>query len=215
MHRIGNLVEEATAAGFAASAFAWHGDPVQARAHGERAVAVARELKDPFAEAAALQYRGNVHDQQGAWTEAIADFAAARGIAEVAGDQFRVYFANLLEGWIRSKAGDPGAGRVMVEQGLRFAEKIGTKFYLALGKAFLAACAVGLGDEIAPALCRDALLEADKTSDRFAQAIAYRALAEALTQDGAAPDHTRAEQAMAESIRLCKETGLNPELARA
>ena len=214
MRRIGNFVEEATAAGFAASAFAWHGEPVQAQAYGERAVAVARELKDPFAEAAALQYRGNVHDQRGAWAEAIADFGAAREVAEAAGDHFRVYFSNLLEGWIRSKAGDPSAGRMMVEQGLRFAERIGTRFYFASGKAFLAACAVALGDEIAQELCRNALLEAEKTSDRFALAIAYRAFAEALTQDRAAPDHMQAKKAIAESIRLCKETALKPELAR-
>jgi tetratricopeptide (TPR) repeat protein len=214
MHRIGNRVEEATAAGFASIAFAWHGEPVQAQAYSERAVALARELTDPLAEAAALQFRGIVHDQQGAWTLAIADYAAARRIAEAAGDQFRVYIVNPLEGWTHSKAGDPAAGKVMVEQGLRFAEKIGTVFFFALGKAFLAACAVALGDDTAPALCRDALLEAEKASDRLAQAVTYRALAEALTQDGTASDRARAEQAMAESIRLSKEISFNPELAR-
>jgi hypothetical protein len=102
----------------------------------------------------------------------------------------------------------------MVEQGLRFAEKIGTDFLLAFGKAVLAACAMALGDDTAPALCRDALLEAGKASDRCAQAVAYRALAEALTQDRAAPDRARADQAMAKSIRLSKEIEVNPELAR-
>ena len=58
MHRIGDRVEEATAAGFAATAFGYHGEPAQARAYGDRAVALARELTNPFAEAAALHYRG-------------------------------------------------------------------------------------------------------------------------------------------------------------
>jgi hypothetical protein len=129
--------------------------------------------------------------------------------AEAAGDHFRVYILNLWEGGAYSKAGDPAAGRVLVEQGLRFAEKIGTVFALAVGKAFLAACAVALGDDAGPALCRDALLMAEKTSDRFPQAMAYRALAEALVQDRA-----QAEQAMAESIRLFKEIEFNPELGR-
>ena len=102
-----------------------------------------------------------------------------------------------------------------MEEGLRFAEKIGTQFWLALGKAFLAACAVALGEDTAPSLCRDALLAAEKTSDRLAQAVAHRARAEALTQDRAARDRARAaEQAMAESIRLWKEIEVNPELAR-
>jgi hypothetical protein len=85
---------------------------------------------------------------------------------------------------------------------------------LAQAKAWLSACAVALRDGAGPALCRDALLMAEKTSDRMAQAVAYRALAEALAQDPAAPDRARAEQGMAQSIRLYKEIELNPELAR-
>jgi hypothetical protein len=214
MQRIGNRVEEATAAGFAAFCFAEHGEPARALAYGDRALALARELTDPFAEAAALHCRGIVHGQQGAWTQAMADYGDARRVAEAAGDQFRVYLVNLQEGWAHCRAGDPAAGRVRVEEGLRFAEKIGTVFALALGKAYLAACAVALGDGAAPALCRDALLMAEKTSDRHAQAVAYCALAEASAQDRAAPDRARAEEAMAQSIRLLKEIEFNPELAR-
>jgi hypothetical protein len=151
-----------------------------------------------------------MHDQQGDWTQAMADFGAARRVAEAAGDQFRVYIVNLIEGWAHSKAGDPAAGRGLVEEGLRFAEKIGTQFWLALGKAFLAACAVALGEDTAPALCRDPLRAAEKTSDRLAQAVAYRTLAEALAQDRAASDRARAEEAMAESIRVGKEIEFNP-----
>jgi tetratricopeptide (TPR) repeat protein len=209
MQRIGDRVEEATAAGMAAVSFACHGEPAQALAYGDRAVGLARELANPFAEAAALHLRGVVHDQQGAWTQAMADFGAARRVAEAAGDDFRAYLVNLQEGWTHSKAGNPAAGRALVEEGLRFAEKIGTQFRLAFGKAVLAACAVALGDGAAPALCRDALLMAEKTSDRMAQAVANRALAEASAQDRA-----EAEQAMAQSIRLYKEIECNPELAR-
>jgi hypothetical protein len=214
MRQIGNRVEEATAAGFAAIGFGWHGEPAQARAYGDRTVALARELTNPFAEAAAFQYRGQVHHQRGAWPQAMADYGGARRVAEAAGDQFRVYVVNLWEGWAHSQARDPAAGRVLVQEGLRFAGKIGTEFFLAVGKAFLAACAVGLGDDTASALCRDALLMAEKTSDRVAQAVAYRALAEASAQDRAAPDRARAEQAMAQSIRLFKEVEFNHELAR-
>jgi tetratricopeptide (TPR) repeat protein len=214
MHRIGNRVEEATAAGFACMAFALHGKPAQAGPYGDRAVALAGELTDPFAEAAALQYRGTAYDQQGDWSRAMVDFDTARRAAEAAGDHFRLYMVNLFQGWSHCKAGNPGPGRVLVEHGLGLAEKIGTAFLFALGKAFLVECAVALREDDAPALCRDALIEAEKASDRFAQLVAYRSLAEALMQGGAAPDRAQAEDAMGESIRLSKEIEFNPELAR-
>ena len=53
---------------------------------------------------------------------------------------------------------------------------------------------------------------AGETSDRFAQAVAHRALAEALGGDA---DRQPAEQAMGEAIRLWKEIEWKPELARS
>jgi len=50
MHQIGNRVEEATAAGYAAAALGWRGEFTQALAYSDRGVALARELTNPFAE---------------------------------------------------------------------------------------------------------------------------------------------------------------------
>ena len=214
MHQIGNRIEEATAAGFAAVAFGLLGQFAQALAYGDRGVELARALTNPFAEAAALHYRG-ILDQQGAWTQALADYDAARRVAEGAGDHFRVYLVNLWEGWTYTRAGDPAAGRVLLEQALTFAEQIGTVFFVALGKTWLAVCHLALGElDTVPALCQEALRVAAETSDRFAQAVAHRALAEALTL-GTAPDRQQAEQAMVEAIRLFKELEFRPELARS
>ena len=55
---------------------------------------------------------------------------------------------------------------------------------------------------------------AAETADRFAQAVASRALAEALTL-GPAPDRQQADQAMGDAIRLFKELAFRPELARS
>jgi tetratricopeptide (TPR) repeat protein len=171
-------------------------------------------LTNPFVEAAALQYRGNVHEQHGAWAQALADFDAARRVAEGAGDHFRVYIVNLFEGLTYTQAGNPAAGRVLLEQALTFAEQVGTVFFVAMGKAWLAACALALGAlDTVPALCQEALRTAAETSDRFAQAVAHRALAAALTL-GTAPDRQQAEHAMGEAIRLFKELEFRPELAR-
>lgn len=159
-------------------------------------------------------YRGAVHNEQGAWTQALADYDAGRRVAEGVGDHFRVYVVNVYEGWTYTRAGDPAAGRVLLEQALTFAGQMGTVFFVALGKAFLAACCLALGElDTVPVLCQEALRVAEETSDRRAQAVAHRALAEALTL-GTAPDRQQAEQAMGEAIRLFKELEFRPELAR-
>ena len=136
-------------------------------------------------------------------------------MAEGVGDHFRVYLVNLWEGWASTRAGDPAAGRVLLEQALAFAEQMETTFAVALAKAFLAACCLALGElDTVPGLCQEALRVADETSDRFAQAVAHRALAEALAL-GSAADRQPAEQAMGEAIRLWKEIEWKPELARS
>jgi tetratricopeptide (TPR) repeat protein len=135
-------------------------------------------------------------------------------VAEGIGDHFRVYLVNLFEGWTYAKAGDPAAGRGLLEQALAFAEQIGTTFLVALGKAWLAASCQALGEpNTVPALCQEALRVADKTSDRFAQAVAHRALAAAVAL-GTAANPQQADQAMGEAIRLFKEIEFRPELAR-
>ena len=215
MHQLGNRSEEATAAGFAAVPFGLRGEFAQALAYGDHGVALARELANPFAEAAALQYRGLVHDQQGAWTHALADFHAARRVAEGVDDPFRVYLVHLYEGWTATRAGDPAAGQVLLEQFFTLAAQMGTVFFVAMGKACLAACFLALGKlETVPALCQEAQRMAEATADRFAQAVASRALAEALTW-GPAPDRPQAEQAMGAAIRLFTELEFRPELARS
>jgi tetratricopeptide (TPR) repeat protein len=214
MHQIGNRVEEATAAGFAAMAFGALGEFAQALAYGDRGIALAQESTNPFAESAALFYRGVAHTHQGAWTQAMADFDTARQVAAGVGDHFRVYVVNLYAGWAATRAGNPAAGRMLLEQAFTIAEQIGTVFHVALGKAWLAACALALGElDTVPALCQETLRIAEETSDRFARAVTYRALAEALTL-GTASDRQQAEQAIGKAIQLWKEIEFNPELAR-
>src|SRR5262249_9193098 len=188
MHQLGNRSEEATAAGFAGLAFGFLGVLASAVTYADRGVEIARDLHDPFAEAAALHYRSMVYDQQGAWGPALVDYDTARRVAEGVGDRFRVYFVSLWSGWAATKAGNPAAGRGLLEQALAFADQVGTTFQVALGKSFLAACRLALGDpDTVPALCQEALHAGEQTADRLAQAIAYRALAEALALGTAAP----------------------------
>src|SRR5215472_7710259 len=74
MSRLGNKVEEATASGVAAMLFAPTGEFDRALAYANRGIALAQEIKNPFAEAAAFLYRGVFHDQRGDWARAIDDY---------------------------------------------------------------------------------------------------------------------------------------------
>ena len=71
MRRLGNTTEEATAAGFAGAAFGDIGQFEQALAYADHGLHLAKELQNPFAEAAAYQYRATIHNQRGAWMQAI------------------------------------------------------------------------------------------------------------------------------------------------
>jgi len=152
-----------------------------------------------------------VHDQQGAWEQALRDWDTARRLAEGVGDRFRVYVVSLWSGWAATKAGNPALGRSLLEQALALADQLGTTLQVALGNAFLAACRVALSDlETVPARCQEAL----QTADPLVRAVASRALGEALSRETTVPP-PQAEQAIGDAIRLFKELGFRPELARS
>ncbi len=97
---------------------------------------LARELKNPYAEAASLHYRGIIRDQQGLWDAAIADYASAQAVAASAGDQFRVYIAKFMQGRARCISGDLAGGRKLLEEGIALAGQLGTTFLLGQAKGF-------------------------------------------------------------------------------
>jgi class 3 adenylate cyclase/tetratricopeptide (TPR) repeat protein len=214
MRRLDNKSEESTAAGLAGWVLGWTGEFSRALVYADDGIRLAREIRNPFAEAAALLYRGIIADARGTWRDAIADFAAARTVAERAGDRFRAYLAQFCEGRAHTMAGDPARGRALLEESLARAEQIGTKFFLAGLKTALAQCLVALGElPPVPGLCREAIQVAQETGDRFFGALAHRALAEAL---GAlpSPDLAAAERELREAIRILEEIGARPERAR-
>ncbi|WP_089721732.1 tetratricopeptide repeat protein [Candidatus Entotheonella palauensis] len=215
MHQLGNTIEAATAAGFAGRIFGLMGEFEQALTYAERGLRLAQNTQSPFAQAAAYHYRGIVQAQRGAWSQAIADYRAARAVAQQAGDLFRVYTVNFWEGRTHTVSGHAAQGRVLLEEGLAFATRIGTKFDLPHGKANLAACLLALGDvEAVPALCQEAIDLASETGDHFFKALAYRTLAEAgFALD--ATDRQRVEEAIREAIRLQRSIGTKPEQAHS
>jgi len=214
MRDLGNKTEESTAAGFAGVALAYLGDFEQAMEYVTRGVQVAVAIQNPFAEASARLSRGVTHGERGDWSRAFADFEQAQDIAARVGDAFRLYLVKLFAGRSHSLAGHPERARVLLEESAAVAGQIGSTFALAWQKSFLAQALLALGalgDVLA--LCRETIRLAEETGDRFPAACAQRTLGEALfRQDPATPE--RAEVAIEEAIRIHRQIGARPELAR-
>jgi tetratricopeptide (TPR) repeat protein len=152
---------------------------------------------------------------RGEWNAAIEDFGEARRIADRAGDLFRVYVTKVWEGGVCTQAGNPGRGRILLEEALALRDHLGTRMHLAHAQANLAAALVALGEPDAVlGLCEEAARLAEEMADKVYRALAHRVLAEA-TSRLEPPDLSRAERAMLEAVRIQQEIGTRPELARS
>ncbi len=214
MRRLGNKTEESTAAGFAAFALGLIGQFDRALGHADHALALAQEIKNPFAEAAVFLNRAVVYGERGDWPLALSDFENARGIAEEIGDLFRVYVATCFEGHVRTMSGHPGPGRRLIEESLALGEQLGSRFVLAREKSFLASALLALGEtDAVPALCHEAVRLGEEAEDRFPQAYAHCTLGEMLlrTDPSRRPE---GERLMERAIDILQELGTRPELAR-
>jgi class 3 adenylate cyclase/tetratricopeptide (TPR) repeat protein len=214
MVRLGHKGEEATALGFAAMLFAAAGEFDRALAYAERGLALAQEIQNPLAEAAAYMYRGTLHDQRGDYARAIADYERARRVAEGAGDLFRVYIVKFWESRAHTRAGDANRARTLAEEGFALAERIGTRFVIAHGKVSLAESLLALGEvDEACRVSREAILLSEESGDGFGAALAHRAMAESLAR--LHPSDSQWERELLEAIRLQEDAEAQPELARS
>jgi class 3 adenylate cyclase/tetratricopeptide (TPR) repeat protein len=214
MSRLGHKGEEATALGFAAMLFAAAGEFDRARVYADRGLALAQEIQNPLAEAAAYMYRGTLHDQRGEYARAIADYECATPVAEGAGDLFRVYIVKFWESRAHTKAGDARRGRTLAEEGFALAERIGTRFVLAHGKVSFAESLLALGEpDEACRVSREAILLSEESGDGFGAALAHRTLAESLVR--LRPSDSEWQGEILEAIRIQEDAQVHPELARS
>ena len=215
MNKLGNTTEEATAAGFAGVALAALGDFRSALAYADRGLRLAERLGNPFVQAAAYNYRAVAYCHQGDATQAVADCETSRQVAERCGDRFRVYLLQFYEAQAYLMLDDPTGARRVLERSIGLAKQLGTTTLLAWGQGLLAAALLALGEATAvSALCEEAIRLAEDTRDRLANALAHRTLAEALAAL-TPPDAVRAERALLDAIRIQRELGCRPELARS
>jgi tetratricopeptide (TPR) repeat protein len=214
MSRLGHKGEEATALGFAAMLFAAAGEFDRALAYADRGLALAQEIQNPLAEAAAYMYRGTLHDQWGENARAIADYECATRVAEGAGDLFRVYIVKFWQSRAHTRAGDASRARILADEGFALADKIGTRFVLAHGKVSLAESLLALGElEEACRISREAILLSEASGDVFGAALAHRALAESLVR--LRPSDAQWQREIEEAIRILVDAEAQPELARS
>jgi tetratricopeptide (TPR) repeat protein len=214
MQQLGNTTEEATIAAFAGTALAYLGDFARARQYAEHGLHLAQELQNPFATAAAYHYRGMLYDQYGVWTQALADYKAARHLAVQAGDRFRTYLVQVWAGRAHAMAGNPSRGRTLLEESMTLAKQLGTTCAMPCLHTFHTTCLLALGERDGLLLrCHEAIRLAHETGDKFSEALAYRTLAEALS-DLEPATLQQTEHAITEAIRLHQEIGNTPELAR-
>jgi class 3 adenylate cyclase/tetratricopeptide (TPR) repeat protein len=215
MKALGNTTEEATAAGFAGVAFAALGEFSRALAYADHGVQLSERLQNPFVGAAAYSYRALAHCYQGAAAEAIADCELARQLAERTGDRFRIYLLRFPEGQAYAMLGDPQRARKVLDDNIALAKQLGTTALLAWGQGLLAMTLLALGerDAVTP-LCHEAIRLAGATRDELARALAHRTLAEALGEAGST-QAGQSEAAMLEAIRIQRNLGNRPELARS
>ena len=214
MARLGHKGEEATALGFAAMLFATAGEFDRALAYADRGLALAQEIQNPLAEAAAYMYRGTLHDQRGEYVRAIADYERARRVAEGAGDLFRIYIVKFWESRAHTRAGDANRARTLAEEAFALAERIGTRFVLAHGKVSFAESLLALGElDEACRVSREAILLSEESGDGFGAALAHRALGESLVR--LHPSDSQWQRELLEAIRLQEDAEAQPELARS
>ena len=212
MKELGNIVEEATIWGFAAMTSAYMGELEEALSYAERGIRLARESQDPFAQAAAVYYRGFVRAVHGNWPTAIADYEEAGRTADEAGDAFRSYLIKSGAGHCHTMTGNPAQGRVLNEDALAFAEEIGTTFLLGYLKAKHANCLIVQGEpEKAEKLSREAL---DLPNiEAHSKAYALHSLACALNAQY--PELVQpTKRAIEEAIAHDRAVHYRPELAR-
>jgi class 3 adenylate cyclase/tetratricopeptide (TPR) repeat protein len=213
--RDGNRIEEATARGGLGWSLAVIGQFDRALEEADRGVALAEEIGHLPTEAACRMYRACARFPRGHWREAIEDARRSLSIGERIGDAFRVYLTSGFLGGFLVMSGELAEGRALLEQAVHASERLRTKQGLGSFRVFLAEAGLARSDMAeADRQCREAIAVASGQSDRWCEAWARRVLGEAFCY-GDPPRLEEAEHEILEAIRIQREVGALPDLARS
>ena len=169
--------------------------------------------RTPIAEAAAYFYRALIHEQRGAWAQALTDCEEARRIGERMGDLFRMYLAKTTQGRVYTLSGDPARGRVLLEEGAALAEQLGTNFWLAWRTCYLAACLLTFGElEAVPPLCYEAIRLQQAIGAKPELSRSYVSYTRMLQAQG---EGEKARTYLSQAIDMFRQMGMTWDLVRA
>jgi DNA-binding CsgD family transcriptional regulator len=125
---------------------ALQGDVATARVHADESLAIARELDDAPATAAALQHVGRLALFRGDYVLARSLLEEAVYASRTAGNRFFEAVSLVNLGWLAYQQGDNSAARVWLEEALAAYSDLGQPSGLASGLAFLGLVATEQGD---------------------------------------------------------------------
>jgi tetratricopeptide (TPR) repeat protein len=181
----------------------------------DRGVALAEETGHLPTEAACCMYRACARFPRGHWREAIEDARRSLSIGERIADAFRIYLTSGFLGGFLVMFGEIEEGVALLGQAVRAAERLRTKQGLGSFLVFLAESGLARNDTTeADRRCRAAIALAREQGDRWCEAWARRVPAETFRR-GAPPDLDGAEHEILEAMRIQREIGALPDLARS
>jgi DNA-binding NtrC family response regulator/tetratricopeptide (TPR) repeat protein len=162
----------------------------------------------------AVTAMGALHMEWGDWSEGLRCYERARPILEATGDAFYMTIARATWAVSRILSGDVEPGIVALEESIAFAQQKGIPTFQHAYRCFLGEATImaGRADE-GVARLREALAGAVRDGDRWIDARARRALAEALALDPASREE--AERLAGEALALADDIGHLPEVGRA
>jgi class 3 adenylate cyclase/tetratricopeptide (TPR) repeat protein len=212
---LGNRIEAAPMYGGLGWSLAMLGEFERALEMAEHALALAHDAGHLPTLAACYHYRAATRLPMGDFGPAIEDLRHALALAEQIRDPFRVYMATGFLGAFLGMAGEWDAAAETLDRTFTTATRLGTKLYASLFRVFRAELSLARC-ELAEAVqyCREAMALATEANDRWSEAWARRLLGTALGQ-GDPPTFPEAEQEIREAIRLQRELGILPDLARS
>ncbi len=181
MHRLGDRIEEAGAAGVLSFAYSVHGRFPLASDAAERGVKAALETKHLPTLAACYMFRAIVKGWQGELRASLPDFEEALAASQKTGDVFRIYLSHGFRGQTYLISDDPARAEAELTECLALGSKIGTSFHRGAFQAFLAKVRMKQGNvEEALRICEDALRVSADPGQEWSHSIALRTHAEAL-----------------------------------
>jgi class 3 adenylate cyclase/tetratricopeptide (TPR) repeat protein len=213
--RDGNRIEEATARGGLGWSLAVIGQFDRALEEADRGVAIAEHTGHLPTEAACYMYRACARFPRGEWRRAIEDARRSLSIAVRLRDAFREYLTSGFLGGFLVMAGEFEEGLALIAQAVQAGERLRTKQGLGSFRVFLAEAGLSRGDVAeAGRQCQEAIAVARGQSDRWCEAWARRVLAETFFSESP-PNLDAAEHEILEAIRVQREVGALPDLARS